>query len=138
MPLRAGMAHDVRYVVGPGTLASDMGNPGMDVLGTPTIFLWVEDAANRLILPHLEEGQATVGASVTLRHLAATPAGMAVRARATLSQVEGRRLRFAVSFFDERELIAEADHERVIVDLKRFLDRVAQKKSKVQSPKAQG
>ena len=138
MPLRAGMAHDVRYVVGPGTLASDMGNPGMDVLGTPTIFLWVEDAANRLILPHLEEGQATVGASVTLRHLAATPAGMAVRARATLSQVEGRRLRFAVSFFDERELIAEADHERVIVDLKWFLDRVAQKKSKVQSPKAQG
>ena len=138
MPLRAGMAHDVRYVVGPGTLASDMGNPGMDVLGTPTIFLWVEDAANRLILPHLEDGQATVGASVTLRHLAATPAGMAVRARATLSQVEGRRLRFAVSFFDERELIAEADHERVIVDLKRFLDRIAQKKSKVQSPKAQG
>jgi predicted thioesterase len=121
------MAHDVQYVVGAGTLASDMGNPGMDVLGTPTIFLWVEDAANRLILPHLEEGTATVGASVTLRHLAATPAGMAVRARATLSQVEGRRLRFAVSFFDERELIAEAEHERVIVDLKRFLDRVAQK-----------
>ena len=98
MPLRAGMAIDVQYVVGPGTMASDMGNPGMDVLGTPTIFLWVEDAANRLILPHLEEGQATVGASVTLRHLAATPAGMAVRARATLSQIEGRRLRFAVSF----------------------------------------
>ena len=138
MPLRAGMAHDVRYVVGPGTLASDMGNPGMEVLGTPTIFLWVEDAANRLILPHLEEGQGTVGASVTLRHLAATPAGMAVRARATLSQIEGRRLRFAISFFDERELIAEAEHERVIVDLKRFLDRIAQKKSKVQSPKAQG
>src|SRR5574341_961349 len=129
MPLRAGMVHDVRYVVGPGTLASDMGNPGMDVLGTPTIFLWVEDAANRLILPHLEEGQATVGASVTLRHLAATPAGMAVRARATLSQVEGRRLRFAVSFFDERELIAEAEHERVIVDLKRFLARIGNKKA---------
>ena len=137
MPLRAGMALDVQYVVGPGTLASDMGNPGMDVLGTPTIFLWVEDAANRLILPHLEEGQATVGASVTLRHLAATPAGMAVRARATLSQIEGRRLRFAVSFFDERELIAEAEHERVIVDLKRFLDRVTQKQSNVESPKSQ-
>jgi len=137
MPLRAGMAIDVQYVVGPGTMASDMGNPGMDVLGTPTIFLWVEDAANRLILPHLEEGQATVGASVTLRHLAATPAGMAVRARATLSQIEGRRLRFAVSFFDERELIAEAEHERVIVDLKRFLDRVTQKQSNVESPKSQ-
>jgi len=49
MPLRAGMAIDVQYVVGPGTMASDMGNPGMDVLGTPTIFLWVEDAANRLL-----------------------------------------------------------------------------------------
>ncbi len=136
MSLQPGMAHDVHYTVGPGTLASDMGNPGMDVLGTPTIFLWVEDAANRLILPHLGEGQGTVGASVTLRHLAATPAGMAVRARATLSQIEGRRLRFAVSFFDERELIAEAEHERVVVDLKRFLERIAQKKSRVQSPES--
>jgi predicted thioesterase len=69
-----------------------------------------------------------VGVFVTLRHLAATPVGMKVRARATLRQVDGRRLRFAVSLFDERELIAEAEHERLIVDLKRFLDRVAQKK----------
>ena len=138
MALEPGITHELHYVVGPGTLASDMGNPGMEVLGTPTLFLWVEDAANRLILPHLEEGQGTVGASVTLRHLAATPPGMAVRARATLSQIEGRRLRFAVSFFDEREQIAEAEHERVIVDLKRFLERVSQKQSKVQSPKAKG
>ena len=136
MSLRPGMAHDVHYTVGPGTLASDMGNLGVDVLGTPTIFLWVEDAANRLIAPHLEEGQATVGASLSLRHLAATPAGMAVRARATLSQVEGRRLRFAVSLYDERELIAEAEHERVIVDLKRFLERVAHKQSRVPSPES--
>jgi predicted thioesterase len=138
MSLRQGMALDVHYVVGPGTLASDMGNPGVDVLGTPAIFLWVEDAANRLILPHLEEGQATVGACVTLRHLAATLPGMAVRARAPLSRVEGRRLRFAVAFFDEREQIAEAEHERVIVDLRRFLERVAQKKAQGQGPKAKG
>ncbi len=127
MSLQAGMAHDVHYVVGPGTLASDMGNPGVDVLGTPTIFLWVEDAATKLVVPHLAPGQATVGAFVSLRHLAATPAGMKVRARATLRDVNGRRLRFAVEMFDEREKIAEAEHERVIVELQRFLERIAQK-----------
>ncbi len=136
MALEPGITHELHYVVGPGTLASDMGNPGVDVLGTPTIFLWVEDAANRLILPYLEEGQATVGASLSLRHLAATPAGMRVRARATLREVNGRHLRFAVEIFDEHEKIAEAEHERVIVDLKRFLERVAQKKSRVPNPES--
>ena len=47
MALEPGMAHEVQYVAGPGTLASDMGNPGVDVLGTPTIFRWVENAATQ-------------------------------------------------------------------------------------------
>jgi predicted thioesterase len=136
MPLEPGMAHEVQYVVGPGMLASDMGNAGVDVLATPTIFWMVEDAATKLVTPCLPAGQSTVGASVALRHLAATPPGMAVRARATLRQVKGRHLHFAVEMFDEREKIAEAEHERVIVDLRRFLDRVAQKQSRVPSPES--
>lgn len=134
MSLEPGISHEVEYEVGPGTLASAMGNPGVDVLGTPTIFRWVEDSATKLIMPFLEPGQATVGAFVSLRHLAATPPGMQVRARATLREVNGRRLRFVVELFDEREKIAEAEHERVIVDLQRFLDRIAQKQSNVERP----
>ena len=134
MALEAGMAHDVYYVVGPGHLASDMGNPGVDVLGPPTIFLWVEDVATRLVVPHLGAGQATVGAHVTLRHLAATPPGMTVRAYARLREVDGRRLRFTVEMFDEREKIAEAEHERVIVDLGRFLERIGQKAADPRGP----
>jgi predicted thioesterase len=129
MAVEAGMAHEVEYTVGPGMLASDMGNAGVDVLATPTIFWMVEDAATRLVMPSLPAGQSTVGAFVSLRHLAATPPGMAVRARATLREVKGRHLHFGVELFDEREKIAEAEHERVVVDLRRFLDRVAAKKS---------
>ena len=134
MALEAGMAREVEYTVGPGMLASDMGNPGVDVLGTPSIFWMVEDAATRLVTPHLTPEEATVGAFVALRHLAATPPGMTVRARATLRELKGRHLHFSVEMFDEREKIAEADHERVIVDLRRFLDRVAQKQSRVPRP----
>ncbi len=134
MAIEAGMMHEVEYVVGPGHLASDMGNPGVDVLGTPTIFLWVEDACTRLIMPHLAPGQSTVGSRVTLRHLAATPPGMTVRARASLLELEGRRVRFGVEMFDEREKIAEAEHERVIVDLGRFLERIGQKAADPRSP----
>ena len=134
MPLEPGISHEVEYTVGPGMLASDMGNPGVHVLGTPTVFWMVEDAAVKLIAAHLAPGQATVGAFVSLRHLAATPPGMQVHARATLRAVDGRRLHFAVELFDEQEKIAEAEHERVIVDLRRFLDRVAQKQSRVPRP----
>ena len=136
MLLEPGISHEVDYEVGPGMLASDMGNPGVAVLATPTVFWMVEDAAVKLVTALLAPGQATVGSSVTLRHLAATPPGMRVRARATLRAVDGRRLRFAVELFDEQEKIAEAEHDRVIVDLRRFLDRVAQKKSEVSSPKS--
>jgi predicted thioesterase len=136
MTLDPGMAHEVHYVVGPGMLASDMGNAGVDVLGTPTIFWMVEDAATKLVTPSLPAGQSTVGASVALRHLAATPPGMTVRARATLREVKGRHLHFSVEMFDEREKIAEAEHERVIVDLRRFLERVAQKQSNVERPRS--
>ncbi len=136
MALEAGMAHEVQYVVGPGMLASDMGNAGVDVLATPTIFWMVEDAATRLVTPHLPPEQSTVGAFVTLRHLAATPPGMTVRARATLREVKGRDLHFSVELVDEREKMAEAEHERVIVDLQRFLERVAQKQSRVHGPES--
>jgi len=70
--------------------------------------------------------QTTVGAHIDVRHLAATPIGMQVRARAELMGVEGRRL-FSIQAWDESELIGEADHERFVVDEAKFIGRVQAK-----------
>jgi predicted thioesterase len=85
----------------------------------------METAAMQLVAPHLPEGDVSVGTLVHVRHLAATPIGQQVRATAELVEIDGRRLRFAVEAYDEKQKIGEGQHERVVVNLERFLSRLA-------------
>ena len=127
MPLQPGVVGEVSHRVTPDTFASRWANPGIEVLATPVVVGWLEDAAIRALQPHLEPGQGSVGTMVSIKHLAATPAGMTVRATATVKAVDGRRILFAVEAHDDKEKIAEGEHERVIVTMAKFLERVAQK-----------
>jgi predicted thioesterase len=88
----------------------------------------LENAAHAVMVPHLPPGGATVGTRVDMRHLAATPPGMTVRAKAVLIETDGRRCLFEVEAWDEVDKIAEGRHERFVVpDLARFLERAAAK-----------
>jgi len=127
MPLQPGVVGEVSHRVTPDTFASRWANPGIEVLATPVVVGWLEDAAIRAVQPYLEPGQGSVGTMVSMKHLAATPAGMTVRATATVKVVDGRRILFAVEAHDDKEKIAEGEHERVIVTMAKFLERVAQK-----------
>ena len=88
---------------------------------------YFELAAHQLALPALEPGQGTVGSHIDVRHLAATPIGMRVVFRATLAGRDGRRLVFRVEADDEQERVGEGTHERFIVDMARFMGRIARK-----------
>ncbi|MBI4734837.1 MAG: thioesterase family protein [candidate division NC10 bacterium] len=127
MPIEPGVVGEVQHRVTPETFASQWANPGIEVLATPVVVGWLEAAAIRAVQPFLEPGQGSVGTMVSMKHLAATPAGMTVRATATVTEVDGRRIRFSVEAHDEKEKIAEGEHERFIVNMAKFLDRVAQK-----------
>jgi predicted thioesterase len=81
----------------------------------------MEGAAVGALAEVLPPGQTSVGGRIDLRHLAPTPVGMRVRARAELLEVEGRRLVFRVEAWDEVEKIGEAAHERFIVDEEGFV-----------------
>jgi len=65
---------------------------------------------------------------VDVAHLAATPVGMTVRAKATLLEIAGKKLVFAVEAYDDREKVGEGRHERYIIDTAKFQARVAAKK----------
>ena len=81
-----------------------------------------------MLVPPLRPGGPTVGTRVDMRHLAATPPGMTVRAKAVLIETDGRRCLFEVEAWDEVDKIAEGRHERFVVpDLARFLERAAAK-----------
>ena len=128
MELRPGATHEVWWTVTPDKTADAMGNPGVRVFATPWVIALLEQTCGALITPHLPPGASTVGTMVEMRHLAATPVGMAVRARATLLETDGRRFLFSVDAWDARDKIADGRHERVIVpDLAKFLERAMKK-----------
>lgn len=127
--LQAGIVGTEEVVVEPPITADGVGNPGAFVLSTTHLAVMFELAALKSVLPHLDSGQGTVGTRLEIKHLAATPIGLKVRATATLDQVDGRRLTFRLEAHDDREKIAEGVNERFIVDMRKFLDRADQKKS---------
>jgi fluoroacetyl-CoA thioesterase len=104
-------------------------NAGVTVLATPVLCHWFESAAVRAIAEQLESGEASVGTRVSIEHLKATPVGMQVRVAARVVAVDGRRVDFEISAFDEVELVARGTHERVVIDLERFLAGVQGKRA---------
>jgi predicted thioesterase len=127
--LRPGLAGEASLVVSPVETAGELGNdPEIDVLATPSLLLLVESACYAAVKPVLAAGQRLVGAAVQLRHLAPTPVGERVTARATLVEVDGPKLIFEVVVDDEHERVGEARMEQYAIDLARFRQRLARKR----------
>jgi fluoroacetyl-CoA thioesterase len=128
MPPEAGAVHELSRIVTPDVTADAMGHRGVKVFATPYLISLLEDAAGRVIEPYLAPTATSVGTMIDIRHLAATPVGMTVRARATLLQTDGKRFLFQVEAWDDKDKVAEGRHERALVpDLVKFLDRVMKK-----------
>ena len=100
------------------------------VFSTPAMVSLLEEAADEAMRPYLAPGQDSVGVRVDVRHLAATPKGMRVRATATVREVDRRRVTFEVVIDDEIERVGEATHDRFIIDGDRYTERLKQKASK--------
>jgi predicted thioesterase len=124
MIVEPGMVHTRRLRVEPWMSAERWRNPGVDVLATPTLVGLFEETAVLAIQPALGPGQASVGSSVNVRHLRATPVGEEVTVRAEVTGVDGRRITFELSAQDRHGLIGEGTHERVLIDLARFMAKV--------------
>ena len=90
------------------------------VLATPFLVLIVENAALNALKPYLPAGTTALGTRVDVQHLSATPAGRRVSAHALVTEVDGRRIVFAVEARDGDELIGRGTHERMLIDRERF------------------
>jgi predicted thioesterase len=128
--LQPGMKGSAQLLVGIEHTAPKVGSGLVPVLATPVMINLIEAAALDAVERLLPDGHQSLGTRLDVRHFAATPIGMKVRATAEVIKVEGRTLSFRVEAQDERELIGDGSHERVVVNVARFDQRV-QKKLKV-------
>ena len=123
-----GLRFTVEATVGESDTAQALGSGTLPVLATPRMAALMEEAAWRSVAPYLEAGESSVGVSLTLQHVSATPVGLRVRVESELTAVDGRKLRFAIKAFDEAGPIGEAEHERVVIAERRFMDKAEGKR----------
>ena len=132
--LKPGLTATVEIVVGTRDTAAHVGSGKIGVLATPILVTLLESAALQAVERFMPPGQQTVGTRLDISHTAATPVGMRVSAHAELIRVEGRKLTFRLHAEDDGEPIAEGTHERLIISVERF-DQRMQKKMEIRSAK---
>jgi fluoroacetyl-CoA thioesterase len=125
--LRPGLVGAADLRVGVEHTAPSIGSGVIPVLGTPVMINLMEGAALAAVEHLLPAGHQSLGIHLDVRHVAATPIGMRVRATAELTHVDGRTLTFRVEARDERETIGDGTHQRVVVNVARFDQRVQAK-----------
>ena len=126
-PLRTGLTGSAEIVVGEEHTAPFVGSGRVRVLATPVMINLMEAAALDAVEKLLPAGHQSLGIHLDIRHFAATPVGMQVDASAELIAVEGRTLTFSVEARDEKEAIGGGSHQRVVVNVARFDERVQRK-----------
>ncbi|HRE14720.1 MAG TPA: thioesterase family protein [Usitatibacteraceae bacterium] len=127
LDLPPGLTGTAELVVGEQHTAPRVGSGRIRVLATPVMINLIEAAALSAIEQSLPEQHQSLGTRLDVSHVAATPVGMRVKATAEVVRVEGRTVHLRVRAEDERELIGEGTHERVVVNLDRFDQRVRDK-----------
>jgi fluoroacetyl-CoA thioesterase len=128
--LRAGLAGHVELTVGEEHTAPSIGSGKVRVLATPVMINLIEAAALKAIEHLLPAGTQSLGTHLDVHHVAATPVGMKVRADATVVSISGRTVAFKVEARDEKDLIGHGTHERVVVNVAKFDERVRRKLGK--------
>lgn len=107
--------------------AISVGSGDLEVYATPAMIALMEGTASESVKSELDEGQGSVGTSIAIKHLAATPVGMRVRCESELVDVDGRRLVFKIEAFDEKDKIGEGTHERFIISNNKFQNKTNSK-----------
>ena len=128
--VQPGMSKEQEYWVEEQFTAVHVGSGSLRVLATPSMIAFMERTARDLLEQILPQGYSSVGVHVDVRHLAPTPMGGHVRVNCEVTGVDGSRVDFRVEVRDETELVGEGLHQRVVIDVARFLRRVEAKQAR--------
>ena len=120
MELQIGLKNSVAHVVTEIDTAVAVGSGSLKVLATPKLIALIEKAAAELVEKNLSEEMTSVGTLVNIEHTAPTPVGMKISAEVEISEIDGRKIIFKVSAFDEVGEIGHGRHERFIVNREKF------------------
>ena len=127
MSITIGLKGRSETVVTEHNTADAVGSGLVPVFATPYMIALMENAASISLLPYLAADEGTVGTHLDVAHTSATPIGMKVWADAVVTAVDGKKITFEVSAFDEAGEIGRGTHERFIVNMDKFVAKAKEK-----------
>src|SRR3954469_24610921 len=125
--LQSGVRGSAQLLVAEEHTAPRVGSGKVHVLATPVMINLIEAAALDAVERFLPTGYQSLGTVLNVRHIAATPVGMRAKAPAEVVKIEGRTVFFKVEARDEKDLIGDGTHQRVVVNVAKFDERVQRK-----------
>ena len=105
--------------------ATYYGSGLLEVFATPAMIALMEKSAHLLAKFSLPENQDTVGIEINVKHTRATPIGAKVYAEAELIDIDGKKLTFSVTAFDDQREIGKGTHVRYIINPTKFMDKIS-------------
>ncbi|SRR6056297_1598210 len=122
--LKIGMTNESVLTVEEKHTASAYGSGSIYVFATPAMIGLMENAALNCIDETLGDEWTTVGTHVDVSHIAATKMGKEAKAIAELIAIDGKKLKFKVTAYDEDQKIGEGYHKRYIINHEKFMTQV--------------
>ena len=119
-----GTEHEESVLVDESKTAAAYGSGDMDVYATPAMIALMEQTCMKLAALKIPATHSTVGTSVDIKHIKATPLKQSIRCKARLEKVDGPKLTFSVEAFDEYGKIGFGTHKRFTVEKASFLKSV--------------
>lgn len=121
--LNVGDTMVMEYLVKTENTAHVIGNTGVYVLSTPSMIGFMENTAAHVVLPKLPENYKVVGTKINVEHINSTPVNAKVTVKATLLNVEGKKLSYNVEAFNENHKIGFGTYEQCIINFEKFLNK---------------
>lgn len=122
--LEIGLSREESFTIKDCNSAKYLGSGSLEVLATPAMVAFMENTAMNCVSEFLDEGMDTVGVMINTTHIKASKIGDSVVCKASLSEIDGRKLCFTITASDSKGIIGEAKHERFIINKEKFLSRL--------------
>lgn len=122
--LEVGMKYEIDRVVTENDTAAKAASGSVEVLATPIMIAWMEEASLRLAQQELEEGLTTVGTEVNIKHLKGTLVGKTVKVLSVLKEIDRKRLVFDVEVVEDGVVVGSGSHTRFIIDTAKFYEKL--------------
>lgn len=122
--LEVGMKYEIDRAVTENDTAAKAASGSVEVLATPVMIAWMEEASLKLVQKELEEGLTTVGTEVNIKHLKGTLVGKTVKVLSVLKEIDRKRLVFDVEVIEDGIVVGSGSHTRFIIDTAKFYEKL--------------